>query len=122
MKSFLITFLVFLSLISFAQIPEVVLSPTIKTAQLFPYGNQLGYPIIGLNGSDRLELHFDDTEGSVRNYSYTYQLCNEDWTPAMLSQFDFIKGYSQVRLNTYRVSSVAFTRYVHYQAMLPDKN
>lgn len=122
MKSFLLTILVFISLHSVAQIPEAVFSPTIKTAQLFPYGNQLGYPIIGLNGAERLELHFDDVDGTVRNYSYTYQLCNEDWTPALLSQFDFIKGYSQIRLNTYRVSSVAFTRYTHYQAMLPDKN
>jgi hypothetical protein len=42
--------------------------------------------------------------------------------PPMLSQFDFIKGYSQVRISTYRLSSVAYTRYTHYQAFLPDRN
>ena len=105
-----------------AQIPEAVYSASIKTVQLFPYGNQFGYPVLGLNSADRLELHFDDTEAGVKNYSYTYQLCNADWTPAMVSQFDFIRGFSQVRLTTYRVSSVALTRYTHYQAVLPDKN
>ena len=40
----------------------------------------------------------------------------------MLSHFDFIKGFSQVRLNTYRISSIAFTKYTHYQAMIPDRN
>ncbi len=90
--------------------------------QLFPAGNQLGYPILRLGSSEQLELHFDDLDPTVRNYSYTFQLCNADWTPAVLSQFDFIKGFSQVRITTYRPSSVALTRYIHYQARVPDKN
>ncbi len=105
-----------------AQIPDAVYDPNIKTVQLHPYGNQIAYPAMALNSSDRLELHFDDMNTSVSNYSYTYQLCNADWTPAILSQFDYIKGFSQARLTTYRVSSVAFTRYIHYQATLPDRN
>jgi hypothetical protein len=105
-----------------AQIPERVFSPRIKSVQLFPYGNQPGYPVIKLGSTEGLELHFDDLDANVKNYSYTYQLCNADWTPAMLSHFDYIKGFSQVRLNTYRVSSVALTRYTHYQAVLPDRN
>src|SRR5690606_979443 len=66
--------------------------------------------------------HFDDLDPVVRNYSYTYQLCNADWTPAILSQFDYIKGFSQQRITTYRNSSIAYTRYIHYQAVLPDRN
>ncbi|MBL7698056.1 MAG: DUF5103 domain-containing protein [Chitinophagaceae bacterium] len=106
----------------FSQIPEQVYAPNIKSVQLFTYGNQLGYPIIRLGSSDQLELHFDDLDANVKNYSYTFQLCNADWTPAVLSHFDFIKGFSQVRLSTYRISSIAFTRYTHYQAVLPDRN
>jgi len=105
-----------------AQIPDAVYASNIKTVQLFPYGDQLGYPTVSLNSADRLELHFDDISTTVRNYSYTFQLCNSDWTPALLSTFDYIKGFSQVRLTTYRVSSIAFTRYIHYQASLPDRN
>lgn len=106
----------------FSQVPEQVYAPTIKSVQLFSYGNQLGYPIIRLGSSDQLELHFDDLDANVKNYSYTFQLCNADWTPAVLSHFDYIKGFSQVRLTTYRISSIAFTRYTHYQAVLPDRN
>ena len=102
-----------------AQIPDAIYTSRIKSAQLYPYGNQLGFPVIRLNSGDQLELHFDDLDGGVKNYSYTFQLCNADWTPAMLSQFDFIKGYSQIRLTTYRISSVAYTKYTHYQASLP---
>lgn len=122
MKNFLFFLLVTASFKGITQIPDAVYSDRIKTVQLHPYGNQLGYPIIRLNSAEQLELHFDDLDGNLKNYSYTFQLCNADWTPAMLSHFDFIKGFSQVRLSTYRISSLAFTKYTHYQAMVPDRN
>jgi hypothetical protein len=114
--------LVNISISSFAQSPDVTVMPNITGIKLFMMGNQLAYPIIGLNTGDMLELHFDDLDGRVKNYYYTFQLCNADWTPVDLSTFDYIKGFSQVRLNQYRLSSVSQTKYVHYQAMLPDRN
>ena len=86
------------------------------------YGNPLAYPIISLNSADRLELHFDDTDANVKSYSYTYQLCTADWQPALMSQLDYIKGYSQQRINTYRMSSIAYTKYTHYMAILPENS
>ena len=115
-------FLLAIGVHGYSQITEQVYSPQIKSVQLYPYGNQLAYPLIRLNSAEQLELHFDDLDANVKNYSYTFQLCNADWTPAILSHFDYIKGFSQVRLNTYRISSIAFTRYTHYQALLPDRN
>ncbi len=122
MKIFAPVIVVFLSMAVNAQIPDAVYSSRIKSVQLYSAGNQLGAPVIRLNSAEQLELHFDDLDANVKNYSYTFQLCNADWTPAMLSQFDFIKGYSQIRISTYRLSSVAYTRYTHYQAFLPDRN
>jgi len=122
MKIFALVILVFFSMAISAQIPDAVYSSRIKSVQLYSAGNQLSAPVIRLNSSEQLELHFDDLDANVKNYSYTFQLCNADWTPAMLSQFDFIKGYSQIRISTYRLSSVAYTRYTHYQAFLPDRN
>src|ERR1700742_4868613 len=80
------------------QTPDSIYSPVIRTPQLYLSGNQLGYPIIRLNSGDQLELHFDDLDGDVKNYSYTLQLCNYDWTPAVVSEFDYIKGFPQVRI------------------------
>lgn len=105
-----------------SQVPDHIYSPAIKTVKFNVYGNALAYPVWKLNSSDRLELNFDDLDAIVKNYAYTYQLCNADWTPAMLSQFDYIKGFSQMRLSNYRNSSIAFTRYIHYQAVLPENN
>jgi hypothetical protein len=107
---------------AFSQIPDFVYAPNIKTPQLYISGNQLGYPILNLNGGDKLELHFDDLDADVKNYYYTYQLCNADWTPVQISEFDYIRGFSQLRISSYRFSSIALTRYTHYQAMVPDAN
>ncbi|RTL60961.1 MAG: DUF5103 domain-containing protein [Sphingobacteriales bacterium] len=101
---------------------DKIYKSSIKSVKFHMYGDQLGYPIINLNGSDRLELHFDDMDGDVKSYYYTYQLCNADWTPAMYSQFDYIKGFFQNRISTYRLSNVALTKYTHYQAFLPEQN
>jgi len=105
-----------------AQSPDSIYINTIKTVRLYNHGNQLGFPVINLNSSDQVELHFDDMDADVKYYYYTYQLCNNDWTPVNLSQFDYIKGFTQLRISNYRFSSVALTRYTHYQAVIPDRS
>jgi len=102
--------------------PDKVYSPSIHTVKLFPQNNQLALPVIALNSGDQLELHFDDMVGYARNYFYTYQLCNADWSEAQWSPFDYIRGFQQNRIGQYRVSSVAQVSYVHYQALLPERN
>lgn len=82
----------------------------------------MAYPIMRLNGNDQLELSFDDLDNDVKNYSYTYELCNADWTPAEMSQFEYIKGFSQANITNYRLSSYALTHYTHYVAVVPDAN
>ena len=118
--SFFATFLFAAS--SFTQNVDVTLQPNIQGIKLYLVGNQLGYPIMEVNNIGSLQLHFDDLDGRVKNYYYTYQLCNADWTPVNLSTFDYLRGFSQIRLNQYRQSSISQTKYIHYQAVLPEKN
>ncbi|MEO6454800.1 MAG: DUF5103 domain-containing protein [Ginsengibacter sp.] len=106
----------------FAQTADSIYASNIKTVRFHNYGDQLSLPVINLNSSDLTELHFDDMDVNVKYYYYTFQLCNEDWTPVNLSQFDYIKGFTQMRINNYRFSSIAYTRYTHYQAVIPDRN
>lgn len=121
MKKFFLALSFFYSCIVLAQRePDKIYMPNIQSATLFLAGNQLGYPVIPVGSINTLELHFDDLDGYVKNYSYTYQLCNADWQPVDLSPFDYIKGFSQNRISQYRVSSIAKTKYVHYQVTLPE--
>ena len=105
-----------------AQVVEKIYQPYIKTAQLFEYGNQQGLPVYQLNSSNRLELEFDDMDARYKNYYYTYILCDYNWQQANLSAFDYIKGFTQNRISTYRYSSIAYTQYTHYQAFFPEQN
>ena len=105
----------------YAQQPDKIYMPNIHTVKLFIAGNQDAYPIIKLNVTNMMELHFDDLSGSVKNYNYTYILCNADWTPTNLSPFDYLQGFTQGKFMQYRNSSVAKTKYVHYQALLPEQ-
>ncbi|HSC37308.1 MAG TPA: DUF5103 domain-containing protein [Chitinophagaceae bacterium] len=105
-----------------AQTPDKIYAPGIHNIKLNVAGNQLLYPVIALNGSDQLELNFDDLEGGIRSYSYTWQLCNADWSTAQLSVFDYIKGFTQNRINTYRTSSIATVKYTHYTVTLPERS
>ena len=118
-----IGYCIFFCLPLFAQLqPDKIYMPNIHTAQLFLTGNQYGYPIIQPGAVGALEMHFDDLEGRVKNYSYTYQLCNADWKPVDLSPFDYLDGFTQNRISQYRASSIAAVKYIHYQALLPERN
>jgi hypothetical protein len=123
MKSFIITFCLFILTAAQAQrLPDKIYSSTINGVKLFQQNNQSSQPILQLNSGDQLELHFDDLVSYPKNYFYTYELCNADWTPANVSVFDYLKGFNQMRISSYRVSSIAAMKYVHYQVQLPERN
>jgi hypothetical protein len=106
----------------FSQNEEQVFAANIQTPMLFPSGNQMGLPIMRLNATEPMELHFDDLDADYKNYYYTFILCNADWTPALMSAFDYTKGFTNNRINTFRNSSIARKRYTHYMAYLPERN
>lgn len=119
----IITLLVLLTgFVASAQIPDHIYKPNIKSVKLYRYGDIYSYPVYTLNSGEQFELHFDDLDADVKSYYYSYQLCNADWTPSNLFTFDYIKGFQSQRITNYRNSSIVFTRYTHYQAMLPDRN
>lgn len=104
-----------------AQPAEKIYKENIQSVKLYKPGDQTSFPVIMLNSSDMLELHFDDMENDIKNYYYSFQLCNADWSYTMLRPFDYIKGFQNVRITNYRNSSIANTRYTHYQATFPDR-
>src|SRR5882724_3146592 len=123
MKSFLTITLICIVSYAWSQAgPDRIYMSNIRTPQVYKASNPLNYPALTLNGGDQMELHFDDMDGDVKLYYYTFELRNADWSPTILNSFDYIKGFSNVRINTYRQSSIAFTRYTHYQAPVPDRN
>lgn len=105
-----------------AQQPDHIYKENIRSVKLYRNGDQLAYPILQLGANDQLELHFDDTDGDIKNYYYTFQLCQANWAPATIQPFDYLRGFISNRISNYRPSSLVQTRYTHYQALLPDKS
>ncbi len=105
-----------------APLKEEVRMPTIGSIKFFKKGDQLGFPIVRVNELESLELHFDDLQNSSRSYYYTFVLCNADWKPANLNAMEYLRGFTQMRISNYRFSSGTLSRYVHYQAFLPNSS
>ncbi len=122
MKYLILVFMLAFGMKLEAQIPDSVYTPNIYSVKLFLKGNQLSYPVLTLTGNDQVELEFDDLDADVKNYYYTYQLCNADWTPVQVSTMDYINGFAQNQITNYHYSSVALTHYTHYHVFLPENN
>lgn len=105
-----------------AQQPEHIYQANIHSVTLHRLGDPLAFPVLQVGMQDQLELHFDDMDGDTRNYYYTFQLCQADWTPTTIQPFDYLRGFISNRIHNYRPSSQVQTRYMHYQATLPEKN
>ncbi|MFT4204007.1 MAG: DUF5103 domain-containing protein [Chitinophagaceae bacterium] len=96
--------------------------PNIHGVILCTSGSPTSYPMYSLGSLNALSLEFDDLDADVKNYNYTFQLCNIDWSPAQLSSFDFIQGYTSNRITNYKMSSIATTHYTHYTLTFPESN
>ncbi len=102
--------------------PDHVYYNNIQSVKLNQAGDQLSYPIITLNGDEKLELSFDDLDNDVKNYFYTFVLCNADWTPAQITQVEYLRGFSENRIQDYRFSSIALQKYTHWTVQIPNQN
>jgi hypothetical protein len=122
MKHTLVLFFTCFTLLLQAQLPDHIYESNISSVKLFRSGDIYSYPAIALNSGEQLELHFDDLDADYKNYYFTFQLCNADWSTSNLQTFDFIKGFQSTRITNYRNASISQTRYTHYQANLPDRS
>jgi len=122
MKYILLSLLFSTTLVANSQLPDHIYKPNIRSVRLHKVANPYSYPIMNLHSLESLDFYFDDLDGDIKNYYYTFQLCNADWSPTDLRPFDYIRGFQTTRLSTYRNSSIAFVRYTNYYVRLPEKN
>lgn len=102
--------------------PDHVYYNNIRSVKFNQAGDPLSMPMYTIGGGDKLVLSFDDMDNDVKNYYYSFVLCNADWTPAQVNQLDYLRGFSETRIMNYKMSSVALERYTHYTVQLPGTN
>lgn len=94
--------------------------PYIGSVEFHPEGYNFGFPTLELNSDSKVLLSFDDLDGDAKNYYYTVVHCNADWTPSLLSDMDYIDGFSGLSLNNLDYSFNTEVGYTHYELTLPN--
>jgi hypothetical protein len=92
-------------------------SVTFKVEDLF-----LSLPVITLGAQLSLTLEFDDLDGDVKDYTYTFVHCDQYWKPSGLTQLEYLDGYGDDRIDRYNFSFKTLKAYTHYELNLPGRN
>jgi hypothetical protein len=102
---------------------EVTFGDNIKTVKISLQGLPLSMPLIEMSNSGKIELSWDDLDADLKAYSYKVIYCNADWTPnTLLTEMDYVNGYTYDIVRDYRTSSRSFTNYIHYNVVVPNDN
>ena len=106
---------------SFGQIPEKVYLPQIRRFRITCIGNQIAYPIMKPQQRRKNGIAFRRPRWQRKELFLHLSICNADWTPAMLTIRFYPWVYPTANQHLSDVK-LAYTRYTHYQAILPDRN
>ncbi len=99
-----------------------IYSDKIATVLLHQKGLPMSEPVIGLNSSEILELHFDELDGNYKTYQYRIVHCNRDWTPSDLTEMDYLDGFAENYIEENKYSFNTLQSYVHYWQEFPNEN
>ena len=93
----------------------------IKSVQFFNTKNIMSYPIMSLDGGDKLKLMFDDLDMDLKYYHYTIIHCNANWQPSDLVQKQYLAGNFDDDIKNYKYSLSSGTQYINYSIEFPNE-
>lgn len=99
-----------------------IYAANIKTVVLEKYLFPLSDPVIELHTDQRLFLSFDDLNGDIKNYSYTFIHCNADWTPSNIIISHYLPSFYDDLITDYHFSFNTKKPYTHYTLVFPNQN
>ena len=98
-----------------------IFNSKIKTVQLYKEGWNLSYPVIKLNSTEKLILHFDLLDDQAETFYYTFVHCNKDWKKSDIFQNDYLDGFAENPIENYETSFNTTTGYFHYKLSFPNE-
>lgn len=99
-----------------------VYKPYIQTAQLHESSWDAAPAMLKFNGSEVLELSFDDLEADKKDYSISFVHCTANWEPSDLVQAEYMTGFYEANILNFNFSTNTLQKYTHYSIMFPQAN
>jgi hypothetical protein len=96
--------------------------PYIKTAQLHESTFDANPAILRFNGTEQLELSFDDLEADKKDYSIAFVHCDANWEPSNLMSSEFMNGFYEANILNFNFSTSTIQKYTHYSILFPQSN
>lgn len=104
-----------------AELANKVYTDNIRSVKFHVLGLPTSEPVVTLNSSTKMILRFDDVDLDVKDFVYSIQHHNRDWTlNEELTTFDFLKGFDEEVLQEYAFSRTRYSDYVNYNLVLPN--
>ena len=85
----------------------------VKSISIRENNDPVFLPILHLNKSYQLQVHFDLMEGTPRQLFYGICHYNKDWTMSDLQLLEYLDGFTELQIQKFRASSQTYTPYVH---------
>jgi len=97
-------------------------SDRIKTLQVNVEGSPMSLPVIKLNDQKNIVIQFDEMSHDSKNYYYSIQHCDADWTLSTISDMEAIDGYTTGTITESALSVNTTFLYTHYSLRFPNEN
>jgi len=104
-----------------AVLSNEIFDSRVKSVQMFKNGSDDRYPIIAID-AEQLKLSFDMMGAQSENLQYSLTLCDANWNPSPLNQFEYIKGMQFDNITDFKFSTNTYIKYVHYNLVFPNEN
>lgn len=103
-------------------IENVIYDKDIKTIWVHKKGWNLSNPTMELSAGDVMNFSFDKLSSDLGDYYYTIIHCDASWVKSDLIQSQYIKGFFQDFIQSFKFSFNTYENFIHYEVNIPNKN
>lgn len=97
-------------------------APMIQTLRAYVCGDETSYPVIELDGDDRIMIEFDCLTDNIPDLEYRVVHCDRNGTPSDLLPAEYIDGFNVNPVTGYATSTNTTVNYVNFRICLPNDN
>lgn len=93
----------------------------IKTPTLYLKGAPITDNIITLGEGASFVLGFDDLEGDLKDYNFSFFHCNNNWEPTDILETDFLESFYDNYIQSAEYGFNTKQHYTHYEIEFPNE-